>query len=81
MRWSAGTKSAPPCVVTRATKLVIDCFVGPSFQDGSGSPEVCAEADMERSGPNRTGSAAKVETSRRRLRPPVPESCFIIISI
>ena len=26
MRWSAGTKSGPPCVVTRATKSVIDRF-------------------------------------------------------
>ena len=51
-------------------ELVIDCFVAPSFQDGSGSPEACAEAGIERSGPRRTGNAAKVETSRRRLRLP-----------
>jgi hypothetical protein len=42
MRSAAGTKSADPGVVTRATKSEIAFFVGPSFQDGSGS---AAEAD------------------------------------
>ena len=40
---AGGTKSAPPCVVTRATKSVIDFFAAPSFQDGSGSAG-CATA-------------------------------------
>ena len=64
MRWSTGTKSGPPCVVTRETKLVIDCFVAPSFQDGSGSPEDCAEAEIERSGPKRTGNVAKARNQQ-----------------
>ena len=38
MRCSAATKSGPFRVVTRDTKSMIDCFVAPSFQDGSGSP-------------------------------------------
>ena len=42
MRWSGGTKSGPPLLVTRATKLVIDVLVAPSFHDGSGSPCACA---------------------------------------
>ena len=37
MRSGTGTKSRPPSSVVRATKSRIDCFAGPSFQDGSGS--------------------------------------------
>jgi hypothetical protein len=43
MRASTGTKSAPPGVVTRGTKSVIDFFTGPSFQEGRGSAG-CAHA-------------------------------------
>src|SRR5262245_65994822 len=42
MRSAGGTKTAPPCVVTLATKSVIDFLTGPSFHDGSGS--LCANA-------------------------------------
>ncbi len=66
MRCATGTKSGPPCVVTRATKSVIDVLVGPSFHDGS--PSACACAGMERSGPIRAGSTASVESRTRRLR-------------
>jgi len=31
-----GTKSAPPCVVTRETKSVIAFLTAPSFQEGKG---------------------------------------------
>src|SRR5215468_12582549 len=37
MRSGGGTKSAPPCAVTRATKPLIACFAAPSFHEGSGS--------------------------------------------
>src|SRR5882724_9490597 len=73
MRCSAGTKSGPPCVVTRATKLTIDVFVGPSFHDGNAS--ACASADMGRIGPIRTGSEARVESRIRRLTP--KEACGV----
>ena len=57
-------RAAP--VVTLATKLTIACLAAPSFQDGRGSA-ACAEADIERSRPKRTGNAANAETSERRL--------------
>ena len=68
MRWSGGTKSGPPCVVTRATKLVIADLVAPSFQDGSGS--ACASAELARSNPVSAGITASVESSTRRLSVP-----------
>src|SRR5690349_14686008 len=37
MRSEAGTNSAPPVVVTRATNAEMAVFAGPSFHDGSGS--------------------------------------------
>jgi hypothetical protein len=36
MRSAGGTNSAPPCVVTRATKSVMDFLTAPSFQEGRG---------------------------------------------
>ena len=64
MRSATGTNSLPPFVVTRATKSVIDFFVAPSFQDGSGSPPgVCAEAPPGRKSP----AAAMAATSERRV--------------
>ena len=48
MRSATGTKSGPPCVVTRATKSGIDFFAAPSFQDGSGSPPAAARRHRSR---------------------------------
>ena len=75
MRWSGGTKSGPPCVVTRATKVVIADLVAPSFQDGSGS--ACASAELARSNPVSAGITASVESSTRRLRAPEVTNGFI----
>jgi hypothetical protein len=69
MRCGTGTKSGEPSRVTAVTKLTITCFVAPSFHDGSASAAVCAGADVEKSVPDNTGSAAKVETRARRLMP------------
>src|SRR5512142_1420265 len=69
MRCGTGTKSGDSSRVTAMTKLMIDCFAAPSFQDGSGSAAVCAGADVGKSVPDNTGSAAKVETRARRLMP------------
>jgi hypothetical protein len=62
MRWSGGTKSGPPCVVTRATKLVIDDLEVPSFQDGSGS--VCASAERVKDAVMAAG-VSSASTARR----------------
>jgi hypothetical protein len=78
MRWSGGTKSGPPWVVTRATKLVIDDLVAPSFQDGSGS--ACASVELERSSPVNAGIKARVESRIRRLKPRA-EGRFGFISV
>jgi hypothetical protein len=66
MRSAGGTKSAEPSRVTAATKFRIACFVAPSFQEGSMSPDaaVCALAEMDK-----TGSAANAESNTRRLTP------------
>ena len=52
-------------MVTRATKSVMDFFVVPSFQDGSGS--VCASAGVERNVAINAGTAAIVDSMKRRL--------------
>src|SRR5262245_34233704 len=67
MRCSGGTKSGLPSAVTLATKSVIARFVAPSFQDGSGSRDVCADAGAERSTPDKVGRSAKDENTKRRL--------------
>src|SRR5580692_727583 len=71
MRSAGGTKSGPPCRVTRATKPVIACLLGPSFHDGSGSLDaaVCASAGLGRSDAENAGSTARAESSARRLTP------------
>jgi hypothetical protein len=38
MRSAGGTKSGEPSRVTAVTKFRIDCFVAPSFHEGSGRP-------------------------------------------
>ena len=43
MRSAAGTNSGEPSFVTFATKSTMDCFVLPSFHEGSGSA-ACATA-------------------------------------
>lgn len=45
MRSAGGTKSGEPSRVTAATKSSIDCFVAPSFHEGSGLAVVAACAD------------------------------------
>ena len=60
MRWSSGTKSALPGVVTRGTKSVIDFFTAPSFQEGRGSG-ACAAAPLQPS------AAARIVASASRL--------------
>jgi len=37
MRSGIGTKSGEPGLVTFSTKVMMDCFAGPSFHDGNGS--------------------------------------------
>src|SRR5579863_3024305 len=67
MRCEAATKSGEPSRVTAATKFRIACFAAPSFHEASGS--VCARTGWGRSGPDHAGSAAKAESSTRRLTP------------
>jgi hypothetical protein len=54
-------------VVSR-TKSRIACFAGPSFHDGSAPLEVavCADAEMDASGAEKTGTNANVESRARR---------------
>jgi hypothetical protein len=46
-------------------------LAGPSFQDGSGSPDagICASAEMEGSVTDKAGIAANPERMARRLTP------------
>src|SRR5262245_66542147 len=53
MRSAGGAKSAPPSVVTRATKSVIAFFAAPSFQEGNGAAD-CAIAAAESAATNRS---------------------------
>src|SRR6266481_6924900 len=71
MRCGTGTKSGEPSRVTAATKFRIDCFAAPSVHDGSVAADaaVCARNETGSSGPDKTGSAAKVERRTRRLIP------------
>src|ERR1700722_4592908 len=66
MRWSAGTKSAPPCVVARATKSVMDFLAAPSFQEGSGS--LWANALRPANPHNKMPSSATVVQRRKNRR-------------
>jgi len=64
MRSETGTKSGEPGVVTLSTKLMMDCFAGPSFHDGRGSaaceaPVVKTKAPM---------SAAAISTGLSAVR-------------
>ena len=68
MRWSTGTKSGLPWVVTRLTNSVIAVLVAPSFQDGSAAPGLAPAPRTAASGDN-TGRAARVETNVRRSIP------------
>jgi hypothetical protein len=64
-------KSGEPSRVTAATKSKIDCFVAPSFHDGSGVADDagCASAASDRSEmPEMTGNALNIERTLRRLR-------------
>src|SRR5262245_25247392 len=47
---------------------MIACFAAPSFHDGI-TPTVCAGTAVEKSGADRTGSIANVETRTRRSMP------------
>jgi hypothetical protein len=72
MRSAGGTKSGEPSPVTAATKSSIDCFVAPSFHEGSEVPEVAVCADAAgglRSIPENSGSAPKTDSILRRLTP------------
>src|SRR5262245_30216361 len=68
MRSAGGTKSAPPCVVVRATNSTIDRFAAPSFHDRSGSAgadEVdCPGDDVSRGGVLHDG---RTQQSKRTL--------------
>src|SRR5262245_29684655 len=63
MRSAGGTKSGPPCFVTRATKSVMDFFAGPAFQDGNES--LCARSDAAQV------SAGNASTTSANLCTPV----------
>ena len=53
-------------------------LAGPSFHDGRGSPgAVCARAEIERNGPDKSGSAASPPRTARRFGPD-EEDCVIV---
>jgi hypothetical protein len=69
MRSAAGTNFGLAWSVVSFTKVVIACFAGPSFHEGSGSPDV-ADCACEETGMNcddKAGSTANVESRARRL--------------
>src|SRR6202050_1862764 len=67
MRSAGGTKSGPPCWMTRATKPVIACLLGPSFHDGSESVCACACRKMGSTGANKSDSVAVLSRLRRSM--------------
>src|SRR3954470_3884430 len=67
MRCSTGTKSGPPCAVTRETNAMIEVFVAPSFQDGSGSVCACTCWALQSGRANRIGSTAAIAITTRRV--------------
>src|SRR5262249_19579656 len=64
MRSDTGTKSGPPCAITRATKSVMDFFTAPSFQEGRGSDWARAARPTS---PN-IAEATEAASMRRRLK-------------
>src|SRR5262245_18045547 len=77
MRSAAGTKSAPPWVVTRETKSRMAFLDAPSFQEGSGSAlDDCASSRLgaaTRRAPSTNVDATSVTTSRVfKVIPPIP---------
>src|SRR5579863_2480812 len=69
MRSAGGTKSGPPCWVTRATKPTIARLLAPSFHDGSASLCACAGGKTGSMGANKIGSVAVAVSRARRLMP------------
>src|SRR5262245_46757110 len=74
MRCSGGTNFGLVWSVVTRTKSRIACFAGPSFHDARGDPpDVCAWASVGGHEADRTGSAARPETSVRRSIPDLPD--------
>ena len=69
MRWSTGTKSGAPGVVTRGTKSVIDFFAAPSFQEGRGSVWARAKLSIP---PHEPTASTKARNVRRNTACAVP---------
>src|SRR6516164_3516899 len=69
MRCSGGRNFELPCSVVARTKSSIACLAAPSFHDGNGLADgaVCADAGSVRSGPDKAGNSARLETRARRL--------------
>ena len=71
MRASGGTNLGLALSVVTLTSSTMVFLAGPSFQDGSGSPDagICASAEMEGSVTDKAGIAANPERTARRLTP------------
>ena len=64
MRCGSGTKLGESRPATSTTKFRIDCFAGPSFQDGSGAPCASAQGALKASPPTAAEVSSAVKIPR-----------------
>ncbi len=69
MRSSGGTNLGLALSVVAFTKSMIACFAGPSFHEGKTLASVCADEATGKTRASSNSSAAKVESTMRRLIP------------